>query len=162
MPIYEFYCSGCNTIYNFHSKSIDTHTKPRCPSCRDRLLERKISLFSITRHRNNQEDDYTPDSDEHKMERAMEALAGEAERMDEDNPKQAADLLRKLSDMTGIKLKPGMEEALHRLEQGEDPEQIESEMADILEEEDPFELKEKASEFRPPKPPKVDGTLYEL
>jgi putative FmdB family regulatory protein len=162
MPIYEFYCSGCNTIYNFYSKSIDTGTRPRCPRCHDRVLERRVSIFSTTRHKNSEGDTSTPDFDEQKMEQAMQMLAGEAGRMDEENPKQAADLLRKLSDMAGLKLKPGMEEALHRIERGEDPEQIENEMGDIFDEEDPFEIKEKGSKFRLPKPPRVDETLYEL
>ncbi len=162
MPIYEFYCSECNTIYNFYSKNIDTRTRPKCPVCRDRILERRVSLFSTTRNKNNEDDISTPDFDDQKIERAMEILAGEAERIDEENPKQAADLLRKLSDMTGLKLNPGMEEALQRIENGEDPEQIENEMGDIFEEEDPFELKDKGSKLRSPKPPRVDETLYEL
>lgn len=162
MPIYEFYCSGCNTIYNFYSKSIDTSTRPKCPLCRNRTLERRVSLFSTTRHKNNEDDIPVADFDDQKIERAMETLAGEAERIDEENPKQAADLLRKLSDMTGLKLNPGMEEALQRIENGEDPEQVENEMGDIFEEEAPFELKEKGSKFHSPKPPRVDETLYEL
>jgi putative FmdB family regulatory protein len=162
MPIYEFYCSGCNTIYNFYSKSIDTETRPKCPVCRDRILERRVSLFSTTRHKNNEDATPGPDFDDQRMERAMEILAEEAERMDEENPKQAADLLRKLSDMTGLKMNPGMEEALKRMENGEDPEKIEDEMGDLFDEEDPFELKDKGSKFRSPRPPRVDETLYEL
>jgi putative FmdB family regulatory protein len=162
MPIYEFYCSGCNTIYNFYSKSIDTRTRPKCPVCRDRVLERRISLFSTTRHKKDDDDNTTADFDGQNMERAMEKLAAEAECIDEDNPKQAADLLRKLSDMAGLKLNPGMEEALQRIENGEDPERIEEEMGDIFSEEDPFEPTDKGSKFQSPRPPRVDETLYEL
>jgi len=164
MPIYEFYCSKCNTIYNFYSKTIDTRTRPDCPMCRDCVLERRVSLFSTTRHKGNYNDMHAPapDFDGQRMEQAMEKLAAEAEGMDEENPKQAADLLRKLSDMAGLKLKPGMEEALQRIEQGEDPEQVENEMGDIFDEEDPFELNEKVSKIRSPRPPRVDETLYEL
>jgi hypothetical protein len=102
--------------------------------------------------------------DENKMEKAMNMLAGEAEKIDEENPQQAAGLMRKLSDMTGMQLGPGMEEALSRMERGEDPEQIEAEMGDIMEGEEPFLLPEKKGKgFKAKRrPPKHDETLYDL
>ena len=103
-----------------------------------------------------------PDMDESKMEQAMNLLAREADRVDENDPRQAANLMRKLTDMTGLSLGPGMQEALKRMEAGEDPEQIEEEMGDILEEEDPFSLKERPSRSIRRRPPKVDEKLYEL
>lgn len=162
MPIYEFYCSGCNTLYNFLSKRIDTETRPDCPSCKNIPLERRVAIFATARHRDGDEESIPDDFDEQRMERAMEALAREAEGIDEENPRQAADLMRKLSDMTGIRLKPGMEEALRRMEQGEDIEQIESEMGDIFEDEDPFEMNRKSSRINPYRPPRIDGKLYEM
>ena len=102
--------------------------------------------------------------DESKMEQAMNVLAGEADKINEDDPKQAAGLMRKLSDMTGLKLGAGMDEALSRMERGEDPEQIEAEMGDLLEGEDPFELPEKKGrgiKTRQPAPTR-DETLYDL
>jgi hypothetical protein len=94
----------------------------------------------------------------------MQMLAGEADRMNEDDPKQAADLMRKLTDMTGMELGPGMREALRRMEAGEDPEQVEAEMGSILEEEDPFILdgkKNKTGKLRQAAPLR-DETLYDL
>ena len=67
-----------------------------------------------------------PDLDESKMEKAMNLLAKEAEKINEEDPRQAENLMRKLSDMTGLNLGPGMEEALTRMEAGEDPEKIEA------------------------------------
>ena len=66
--------------------------------------------------------------DESRMEGALTQLAGEAEKIDENDPKAAAELMRKFSSMTGVEFGGGMEEALSRLEAGEDPEQIEKEM----------------------------------
>jgi hypothetical protein len=60
--------------------------------------------------------------------------------INEDDPRQAAQLMRKLSHMTGLELGPGMSEALDRMEKGEDPDQLESEMGDMLADEDPFIL----------------------
>ena len=102
--------------------------------------------------------------DEGKMEKAMQMLAGEAENINEDDPRQAANLMRKLTDMTGLELGPGMQEALKRMEAGEDPEAIEAEMGDLLEQEDPFALPEKkgaAKGLKRPAPTR-DETLYDL
>jgi uncharacterized protein (DUF1778 family) len=78
-----------------------------------------------------------PDMDDPRLEKAMEALAGEAEGMNEGDPRQAARLMRKIFDATGMPMKTGMEEAIRRMESGEDPEKIEQEMGDVFEE-DPF------------------------
>ena len=162
MPIYEFYCENCNMIFNFFSKSVNVEKAPSCPKCRKRKLPRQMSTFSSPRKKGEEEDVSMPDIDESKMEQAMNLLAKEAEHMDEDDPKQAANLMRKLTDMTGLDLGPGMEEALARMEGGEDPEQIEQEMGDLLEGEDPFALKEKSSRVQRRHPPKVDDRLYYL
>ncbi|MDX1765096.1 MAG: zinc ribbon domain-containing protein, partial [bacterium] len=100
--------------------------------------------------------------DEKAMEKAMGQLAREAERLDENDPRQAAALMRKLSDATGLKMGAAMEEALNRMEKGEDPDQIEAELGDLLEEEEPF-LMDQKNRGRSGRPaPKVDETLYDL
>jgi hypothetical protein len=102
--------------------------------------------------------------DESKLEKAMSKLTTEAERLNEEDPRQAANLMRKFSEMTGVKLGDSMNEALRRMESGEDPEKIEAEIGDILENEDPFlpsgtkEIKGKAKK----KEPLRDETLYEF
>ncbi len=102
--------------------------------------------------------------DESKMEQAMNMLAKEADGLNEEDPKQAANLMRKLSDMTGLKLGPGMDEALQRMEKGEDPEQLEAEMGDLLENEEPFILPGKKGTRKTTKrqAPFKDETLYDL
>ncbi len=162
MPIYEFYCPECNTIFNFFSRSVNTEKKPMCPKCQKTRLERRMSVFSTSRNRGEEEDISVPDLDETKMEKAMSLLAKEAENVNEEDPRQAADLMRKLTDMTGLRLGPGMEEALARMEAGEDPEKIEAEMGDILEGEDPFDLKKKSMKTEKYQPPEVDEKLYDL
>jgi len=61
-------------------------------------------------------------------------------------------------------LGPGMTEALRRMEKGEDPDQIEAEMGDLLEGEDPFLLPGKTGGTRKGRPPapRRDDTLYDL
>jgi putative FmdB family regulatory protein len=162
MPIYEFYCKKCHMIFNFFSSSVNIEKRPDCPKCGQKRLERQMSVFSSLKHKGDEEDMSMPDIDESKMEQAMSVLAKEAENMNEDDPRQAANLMRKLTDMTGLDLGPGMEEALARMEAGEDPEQIEAEMGDLLENEDPFTLKQKAGRTIKSRPPKVDDQLYYL
>ena len=162
MPIYEFYCRKCHMIFNFFSNTINTDKRPACPKCKKAKLDRQMSVFAISRNRGEEEDMPMPDLDESKVEQAMNLLAKEADQMDENDPRQAANLMRKLTDMTGLNLGPGMEEALQRMEAGEDPEQIEAEMGDLLEGEDPFSFKEKASKILKKRPPRVDETLYYL
>ncbi len=164
MPIYEFYCEDCNTIFNFFSKSVNTSKKPKCPKCKTKTLSRQMSAFAFTgKAKEDGEMDDLP-FDEGRMEKAMQMLAGEAEKINEDDPRQAANLMRKLTDMTGLELGPGMNEALQRMESGEDPDQIEAEMGDLLEEEEPFLLPEKrgkTGQAKRPAPIK-DDTLYDL
>jgi hypothetical protein len=69
--------------------------------------------------------------------------------------------MRKLSEATGLRMGAGMEEALSRMERGEDPDRIEAEMGDLLEGEEPFVMEERSSAGRKEKP-SVDTTLYEL
>lgn len=163
MPIYEFFCEDCNTIFNYFSKTINTAKIPDCPKCKVCSLSRQMSSFAFT---GKAKEDGAMDDlpfDESKMEKAMQMLAGEAEKINDDDPRQAAALMRKLTDMTGMELGPGMQEALRRMENGEDPEQIESEMGGLLEE-DPFIPPEKRGRgsLGNKKTPFRDDTLYDL
>lgn len=164
MPIYEFYCGRCNTIYNFFSKTINTDKIPRCPRCRRVKLQRRMSLFAKISGCGDEADadDGMPPIDEARMEKAMAMLAREAERVNEDDPRQAAELMRKLSDATGVRMGPGMEEALRRLEGGEDPEKIEQEMGEILEGEGSFMPDRKGGRPNRVTRPRIDETLYDL
>ena len=162
MPIYEFYCEECNTIFNFFSRSVNTSKRPLCPKCKRKKLKRQMSTFArITSARQDGGLDDLP-IDEARVENAMNMLAMEADRVNEEDPRQAAYLVRKLSDATGLKLGPGMEEALRRMETGEDPEHVEEEMGDLIEEEVPLMFGEKKVRRVKRSLPLRDETLYEL
>jgi putative FmdB family regulatory protein len=164
MPIYEFYCSTCNTIYKFFSLKINTDKIPACPKCGHPELQKRVSLFATISKRKEEGagEDGMPPVDERQMEKAMAILAREADKINEDDPRQAAQLMRKLTEATGMKMGSGMEEALRRLEKGEDPDQIEAEMGNILEQEDPFILEGKGKKAKGKPKPKIDNTLYDL
>jgi putative FmdB family regulatory protein len=163
MPIYEFLCEYCNTIFNFLSRRINTTKIPECPKC-SRPLKKMMSAFAtISRVDEPGNEDLPPGFDETKMERAMGELAQEAEKMNEEDPKAMAQLMRRFSGKTGLVLNENMEQALSRLEAGEDPAQIEREMGDVFEGEDalPFEFKQAPKSLRS-KSPNRDETLYEM
>jgi len=163
MPIYEFYCQDCNIIYNFFSKSVNTKKSPKCPRCKTSRLSRQVSVFSVAGRAKEGSDSDDYPFDESKMEKAIQMIGREAENINENDPKQAADLMRKLSDAAGLKLGSGMDEAIRRLEKGEDPDRIESEMGDMLEQEEPFSLSGKKGTGRLKRnAPLRDETLYDL
>ena len=163
MPIYEFFCPDCNTLFNFFSRSINTKKVPTCPKCQKVKLTRQMSAFAITGKAAESDGMDDLPIDESKMEKAMTMLAAEADRIDENDPKQAANLMRRLTDMTGLELGAGMQEALSRLESGEDPDAIEAEMGDLLENEEPFVLDKKGGKAgQRRKAPIRDETLYDL
>lgn len=163
MPIYEFYCKKCNTIYKFFSLKVNTEKIPYCPKCKNVKLQKKMSVFAtLSKKGLSESDDDMPQLDESKMEKAMAMLAKEADKINEDDPRQAAQLMRKLTDATGMKLGPGMEEAMHRMERGEDPEKIEQEMGELLEGEEPFVFENKNVKGVKKKKPRIDETLYDL
>jgi putative FmdB family regulatory protein len=143
MPVYEFYCPDCHAIFNFYSRRVDTETRPDCPRCHRPRLERQASVFAISHGATLAGDGadsngLPPGLDETRVMNAFAAMAGELETLDQDDPKQAARTMRRLFESTGLKLGEGMAEAIRRMEAGEDPDQIDAELGERLDQEDPF------------------------
>ncbi len=143
MPIYEFYCASCNMIYSFLARRPDTATRPGCSACGAQLA-REVSLFAHPHARESDAQGESGDNglpiDDHRLEQALESMSGDLEGINEEDPRQAARLMRKFSSLTGLRFKGGIEEAIARMEAGEDPESIEGELGDALDDEDPFEI----------------------
>ena len=143
MPLYEFYCDPCHTIFSFLSKKIDTTTRPPCPKC-GHLLSRQVSAFAHLRHAKGSDgdgaaDDGMPPMDEARMEQALAGMGPELENLGEDaDPRQAANLMRRFAQASGMKFNATIEEALNRMAAGEDPDAVEAEFGDALESENPF------------------------
>jgi len=165
MPIYEFYCHKCNTVFSFFSKTVDTEKVPNCPACKRVKLQRRMSIFTkVSGKKDEPASEDSPNIDEARLESAMAAIADEAGSLDEENPRQAARLMRKLTDAAGVSLGPRMEEAIRRMEKGEDPNRIEEEMGDLLEDEEPFAIEESKGKkrSRSRSAPHIDSKLYDL
>lgn len=169
MPIYEFYCGDCHTIYSFFARRVDTETIPPCPKHTGHKLKRQMSRFAISRGRSETPEADAggmPDMDDEKMEQAMMQLAGEAEGLNEDDPQAMARMMRRLMETTGMRMGEGMEEAIRRMEAGEDPDKVEEELGDVLDSEEPFGSDSaeqlKALRRRITEAPNVDPEVYDM
>lgn len=166
MPIYEFYCPHCHKIYSFRSMRIDTQTRPSCPGCSRDSLERRISAFSVASSMSRGADADGPELpvDEAKMERALEALGSEVDKVDEKDPRALARFMRRFSRETGMDFGERYEEALRRLEHGEDPDAVEADMPPDTEGDEDISqfFRAKVTRERRSLPPARDNTLYDM
>lgn len=144
MPIYEYLCVPCHRVYSFFSQIPKPDKVPACPKCGSTELRKQISSFSLTgvSHKSGAGDNAgggegeDDPMDDPRVEREMTKLMNQAETIDENDPRQLGALMRRMSEITGEQLDGEMEEAVRRLEAGDDPEKIEEEMGDILGDED--------------------------
>jgi putative FmdB family regulatory protein len=138
MPVYEFLCVDCNKIYSFHSFKVATDKIPECPKCNNADLRRVPSSFGVAtapKTSAGKGDDAGAGLDDPRMEQEMMRFAAELEGMDENDPRAMAAAVRKMTEIAGEPVTPAMEEMIRRLEAGEDPEKVEEELGDALEEE---------------------------
>jgi putative FmdB family regulatory protein len=140
MPIYEFACSQCRVIYNFLSKRVNPDHSPVCPKCGNKKLTKQMSRFAALSKSAKASDDLSagdaaePEFDDPRMLRAMSELERDMEHLDENNPRHMAHMIRKMKDLMPPGAVPAeLDQAIKRLESGEDPEKIEEDMGPILE-----------------------------
>lgn len=102
-------------------------------------MERRLSSFAVTGRAKEDAETQPADFDDPRMEAAMAEMEREMAGMDEENPdpKRLAQMMRKMSALTGEKLPAEMEEMMRRMELGEDPEKLEEEYGDLLGDGDP-------------------------
>ena len=112
MPIYEYLCRKCNTIYQFLVRKPGGAPVPACPRCGAAdAMEKVMSTFSVTAGRMS----------EMSEDAALDGL-------DTEDPREMARAIRRMADEMGEDLGPEVGEALTRLEAGEDPEKIERDL----------------------------------
>ena len=93
----------------------------------------------------------------------MGTLVAEMGELDDCDPRDTTSYLRRFGELSGLGMGPRLENALVRLEAGEDIESIESEMESLADDsplEDFFRLKVTAQ--RRSRRPKIDEELYFL
>ena len=166
MPIYEFFCTDCNTLYSFFTATSATERRPACPRCSRPDLERRPSRFAMLTHSGgDEENDPLGTLDDAKLDGVMDTLMREMGSADEEDPRAMGRMMRRFGELTGLEMGGKMEDMIRRIESGEDPESLESELGDDFGDEDSmddfFKLK-KALGNRRSKRPRVDDELYFL
>lgn len=136
MPIYEYQCEKCRRILNFLVRNVAKHQSPSCPKCGHPRMSRVLSRFSAPKKRRDagsSTDDFgAPPMGGDDMPPGMDSLMAEAEGMDENDPRAMGRFMRKMADQMGEPMPAEMNEMVRRLEAGEDPEQIEADMGDVM------------------------------
>lgn len=139
MPLYEFYCGPCHTVFTFRSLKVDTVTKPACPVCGG-PLEREVSVFAhITR--GGREVSAPDDSGAvGRMEGVLEEMGERVRALDDADadPREAVKVMREMAAAGGLGFKPEVRAALDRIEAGDDPERVEEEFREVFEADNPF------------------------
>ena len=155
MPIYEFYCTPCNTLFNFFARKVDTKTLPPCPKC-GVALSRAVSQVAYVQGGGDGGDDGLGDVrlDESRMDKALENIGG-----DIDSLGDSADMMQKFSEASGLKFNKDIRDALERISSGENPDSVSQDLDEIL--------ASGTEAFAPDKsrrhtPPQKDATLYDL
>jgi hypothetical protein len=133
MPIYEYYCPDNHTVYQFYAKTLaQARTPPKCPANPKFRMKKLVSAFAIARP--GAKDSATEGApaapagdtaEDARMDAAVDALERDFERMDENDPKAMARMMRRMSEVSGEKLDAASEEIVRKLEEGADPESLE-------------------------------------
>jgi putative FmdB family regulatory protein len=136
MPIYEYYCPACKRKVSVFFRSFsaaEDATSAACPRCGGRNLSRRFSRVRVLKHSGGatgsdfaaDSDDFGGDDDDD-----MSDLGGfgDMEKMmagvDENDPRSIARFARQMQTQSGEEIEPEMDEALTRIERGEDPDKV--------------------------------------
>jgi hypothetical protein len=99
-----------------------------------------------------------------RIERALEELGAEHDSMDQDDPRHAIPMIQKMYEIAGLPIPERAQEAIRRIEAGEDPDKIAEDVGCLWEADDsPFaEGGPLQHHFGKLAAPRVDQTLYDL
>ncbi len=169
MPIYEFQCTPCRTVFSFFARGVDTTTCPPCPRC-GRPLSREVSAVAVLGGGGDGDEDGLGDVriDESRMERAMDAMGSQLDSLgDSDDPRAAAAAMKSFSEASGLTFNRDIRDAIDRMASGEDPEAVGADLDTMMESGDtPFVSEDGsgggATRRAPPLPFRRDPTLYDM
>ncbi len=120
MPIYEYRCLDCRRRVSVFWRTFAEAEggQPACTHCGSQRLTRLISRVRVIRSEESRLDDLS-DMDDFPD-------------IDENDPRSLGRWMRKMSEETGEDLGPEFDEVVGRLEAGENPEEIEKSMPELM------------------------------
>ena len=120
MPIYEYRCQDCKRRVSIFWRTFSDADEGSsvCPRCGGTSLTRLVSRVRLVRSEESRLDDLSDMSD--------------LPDFDENDPRSLGRWMRKMSADTGEDLGPEFDEVVGRLETGEDPEEIEKSMPELM------------------------------
>jgi len=117
MPIYQYRCLNCHKRFEVFMSYAEYGMRPvPCTHCGSENVLRRIGRIRIAKSEESRLDDLADPS----------ALAGL-----EDDPRELGRMMRKMSSEMGEDMGPEFDEVIGRLEAGQSPEDIESELPDL-------------------------------
>lgn len=121
MPVYEFLCEDCKTVFNFYSSSIDTETVPCCPRCTSGKMKRQFSVFSTQ----GKSEEYS----ENALCNAFEKLIDSVE---EEKAENLAVKLMQFAEDSGVAFKENVGEDIEKYIDGDQSEGLKKKLANYL------------------------------
>lgn len=172
MPLYEFYCRPCHTIFTFRSARVAPRAEPGCPACGGRLT-REVSAFApiVKGGAANPEESDAPRNDAAaaRMEQALASMGSRVEALadEEGDPREAVRVMRDLAEAGGLRFNRDVCEAMDRIESGEDPERVDETFGEVFETDHPFETEagnatRAVAAWRKMRGPRRDPTWHDL
>ena len=118
MPTYDFICQTCNQRFDVFLTYSEYGKKPViCAHCGSDKVRHRMTKIRVAKSQESRMDD-------------MEGDLGGLEGM-EDDPRALGRMMRKMGKEAGEDLPPEFDDVVGRLESGQSPEEIESEMPEL-------------------------------
>ena len=121
MPLYDYFCQDCQTRFDMFMTYTEYGKRPvTCPHCKGRNVRRRIPRVRVAKSDTSRADALADDFND------PSTLAGL-----ENDPQAMGRVMRKMGKEMGEELPPEFNEVVDRLEKGQSPEEIETELPDL-------------------------------
>lgn len=101
MPLYEYYCAACHTIFSFLARTANVKAQPACPRCGGEL-RKQVSSFSFSQKMRGVEN---MPVDSRQTEEGVKKLKNEIDRLkSEESPQRAEQFKKKFERWSGVRL----------------------------------------------------------
>jgi putative FmdB family regulatory protein len=116
MPVYEFYCEPCHTIFSFYSKTVrSSKDNPVCPRCSGDLKKR-VTGFSVLESSKRVRSLEDLPFNQQRLTDGMKKFRAEHERIQDENPARAAGMMKNFSRWLGnVHLEEDKKRAMQRV-----------------------------------------------